>query len=230
VNEAAIDARRLGAVLLVLGATGVVLAALVAFGLLRGAVAARDLDDRIAAGQARIVTNLNQMTTRLDLVATSFDNASATITTTKDALAHASDVLDDVAISTNLLADALNVNIFGNQPFAGLGERFRGLSDRVKVFQDDADTLGMRLNTNATNVSEIADEVRTIRDKVSDLTAEIGSFSHWSEVMNLLIVGAILAGFLVAWVAVGAAVLTWVGWRLRRSGRRVPPGITSAGT
>ncbi len=229
-NEAAIDARRLGAVLLVLGATGVVLAALVAFGLFRGALAARDLDDRIAAGQARIVTNLNQMTTRLDLVATSFDNASATITTTKDALAHASDVLDDVAISTNLLADALNVNIFGNQPFAGLGERFRGLSDRVKVFQDDADTLGKRLNTNATNVSEIADEVRTIRDKVSDLTAEIGSFTHWSEVVNLLIGGAILAGFLVAWVAVGAAVLTWVGWRLRRSGRRVPPGITSAGT
>ena len=176
------------------------------------------------------MTNLNQMTTRLDLVATSFDNASATITTTKDALAHASDVLDDVAISTNLLADALNVNIFGNQPFAGLGERFRGLSDRVKVFQDDADTLGKRLNTNATNVSEIADEVRTIRDKVSDLTAEIGSFTHWSEVVNLLIGGAILAGFLVAWVAVGAAVLTWVGWRLRRSGRRVPPGITSAGT
>ena len=121
------------------------------------------------------------------------------------------------------------MNIFGNQPFAGLGERFRGLSDRVKVFQDDADTLGKRLNTNATNVSEIADEVRTIRDKVSDLTAEIGSFTHWSEVVNLLIGGAILAGFLVAWVAVGAAVLTWVGWRLRRSGRRVPPGITSAG-
>jgi hypothetical protein len=230
VKDAAIDARRLGAVLLVLGATGVVLAALVAFGLFRGALAARDLDDRIAAGQARIVTNLNQMTTRLDLVATSFDNASATITTTKDALAHASDVLDDVSISTNLLADALNVNIFGNQPFAGLGERFRGLSDRVKVFQDDADTLGKRLNTNATNVSEIADEVRTIRDKVSDLTAEIGSFTHWSEVVNLLIGGAILAGILVAWVAVGAAVLTWIGWRLRRSGRRVPPGIASAGT
>jgi hypothetical protein len=56
-----VDLRRMGTTLLVFGVIGMVIAGIVAAGLIGGAIAARNLDDRLAAERVRLVQTLDRV-------------------------------------------------------------------------------------------------------------------------------------------------------------------------
>ncbi len=221
-----VDRRRLGTGMLAFGIIGLALAGVVAVGLLAGGIAARNLDDRLVADQHLIGTTLTRLTLTIESLATSVDNASTTLGTSRNSVLHARDVLAELALASDELASALDVTIVGNQPFDAAVARLHDVSSRVRTFEDDTTKLAANLDTNAGDVAQMSSAVRQMRGQVADLAGAVVSFDRTSDVVGLVVGGIVLGGLLMAWIAVAAAAIAWAGWRLRRAAA-ADPGETS---
>ena len=74
----------MGTTLLVFGVIGMVIAGIVAAGLIGGAIAARNLDDRLAAERVRLVQTLDRVDAAMAQTVTTIDNAGATLASSSD--------------------------------------------------------------------------------------------------------------------------------------------------
>jgi methyl-accepting chemotaxis protein len=211
-----IETRRLGTGMLVFGLVGLVIAAILGIGLIGGAIAARDLDQRLQADQARIADSLHRVSDSMASLAATTDHAGATLQTSSNTLTEAKTVLDSAAATAQSLSEALNVSILGSQPFAQASTRLAELSRTLTAFQGRADALAANLGQNASDASDMADKVRAMQTELDDLATRVEDFDRLGEIVNLALGGIVLAGLLTAWVAIGAAFLAWAGWRLRR--------------
>jgi hypothetical protein len=211
------DRRKLGAGLLVFGLTGVLLAGLIAAGLIGGAVAARNLDERLAADQERLAATLTRLTVSMESLARTTEHASDTLTTSSDTVAEAQLVLQDAASAAGALSSALDISILGSKPFAGASERMGALALRIAAFDEKAASLAQNLGTNAADAAAMTAQVRELKGQAQELATAVADFDRIDQLVSLLVGGIALGGLLVAWVAVGAAMCAWVGWRLRRA-------------
>ena len=209
------ERRRIGAALLAFGVIGLMLAGLLALGLVGGAIAARGLDERLEADQARLAQTLDRLGTTLGSVVTTMDNAGATLESSSTTLIHARDVLDQLAATSDELAGALDITILGNQPFVAASRRFTELAARVRVFREDANVLAARLATNAEDVVALSGRLESIETQVGELADRIDAYDRTGEIVGFFVIGILLGGLLAAWLAVAAATCAWVGWRLR---------------
>jgi tetrahydromethanopterin S-methyltransferase subunit B len=207
--------RRVGTAMVWFGALGVVLAGVIAVSLVGTAIAARDLDERLVADQARLAETVDELATTTGSVATSLDNASATIEASSTAVLHARDVLDELAATSDELASSLNISILGNQPFAGAAARFRDLAERVRVFRDDATVIAERLATNAEDMDALSVRVDAMEARLADYAERIAGSTRIGAIGTWIAFGVLLGGLLAAWLAIAAAACAWVGWRLR---------------
>lgn len=211
------ERRRLGTGLLVFGIIGVLLAAVVAAGLIGGAIAARNLDDRLQADQERIAASLTRLTASMESLALTTDHARATLRASSDALDGAQGVLGSVADTSVAVSDALGAfSILGNQPLAGASERLQGLARSVTAFQERADGLAAAIATNADDAATMTGQIRMLKDEVNQLATQVAAFDRIGEIVGLLMGAAVIGGLLTAWIALGAAFCAWMGWRLRR--------------
>jgi methyl-accepting chemotaxis protein len=213
-----IDRRRLGTGLLVFGLAGMVMATIVAVALVLGAFAARDLDERLAADQARIAASLTRLTVTMESLATTTENAGTTLQTSSDSLADARGVLESASTTMVSLADALNIEIFGSRPFAKASENLAELARTIASFEGRAETLALNLHQNAADAAVMTDQIRQLKGQVNELATRISSFDRIGEMVNLLLGGIVLAALLTAWVGIAGGFCAWVGWRLRRIG------------
>jgi uncharacterized protein YoxC len=210
-----IEPRRLGTGLLAFGLAGAVLAGVAAIALLVGAVGTANLDSRLQDDQVRLAKALGRLTTTVDALATSTSNASATLETTQQTISDSGLVLDQLAVASDALADSLNVSILGNQPFAGGSARLRELAVRVRTLKDDIDNLATKVGTNAADVQGLSQRLADVHGDLDELTTQVRGYDSLDDVTRPLVLGILLAALLVAWIAVGAAVLAWAGWRIR---------------
>ena len=134
--------------MLAFGVVGVVLAGLIAVALLGGAVAARNLDERLVADQNRIAASLTRLTLTMETLAVTADHAGGTLTASRDAMTHASDLLADIAATSTDLANALDISILGSQPFASAANGIRNIGAKTTVFAQDATALAVALDAN----------------------------------------------------------------------------------
>ena len=210
------DRRRLGTGLVVFGLVGMLIAGVVAVALVLGAFAARDLDDRIAADQAKIAASLTRLSVTMESLATTTQNAGTTLETSSEALTQARDVLAETSTTLVSLSDALNIQILGNQPFANASERLASLARTVNSFQGKAEALALNLHQNSTDATLMTDQIRQLKEQVNELASRITGFDRIGEMVGLLLGGAVLGGLLTAWIAIAAAFAAWVGWRMRK--------------
>ncbi len=211
-----IERRRLGTGMLVFGLVGLVIAAVLGIGLVGGAIAARDLDARLQADQARIADSLHQVSDSMTSLAATTQHAGDTLQTSSGTIGEAKDVLASAATTAKSLSDSLNVSILGSQPFARASANLADLSQTLTSFEGRADELAASLDQNASDASDMAVKVRTMQGQVDELATRVEGFNRIGDIVNLVLGGIILAALLTAWVAVGAAFCAWAGWRLRR--------------
>ena len=211
-----VERRRLGTVLLIFGLIGMVLAAVIAAGLIAGGIAARNLDDRIAADQAKLSSSLHRIDASIAKLATSTDHAAATLNTTGALIGEAGLVIEDLAGVSDELANNLNFNILGQQPLAGAANRFRDFGARLRTFQGMTGGLEDNLTTNANDLTSLTTEIEQIGVMTQDLAERVDDFDRAGEIIALMVGGIILGGLLVAWLALAAAFCAWAGWRLRK--------------
>jgi methyl-accepting chemotaxis protein len=211
-----INPRRLGTAMLAFGMTGVILAGLIAVALFGGAVAARNLDDRLVADQNRIAAALTRLTLTMDTLAVTVEHGGDTLASSRDAMTHAADLLKDVAATSTDLANALDISILGSQPFASAANGVRDVGAKTATFAQDATALAATLDANVADATTMAGQIRTATTQTSELAASVVAFDRIDQIVGLLIGGIVLAGLLTLWVAVAAAGCAWLGWRLRR--------------
>jgi hypothetical protein len=215
-NWLEINPRRLGTALLAFGMTGVILAGLIAVALFGGAVAARNLDDRLVADQDRIAASLTRLTLTMETLAVTVEHGADTLAASRDAMTHAADLLADIATTSTDLANALDISILGSQPFASAANGVRNVGAKTTVFAQDATALAVALDANVADATTMAGQIRTAKTQASELAASIVAFDQIDQMVSLLIGGIVLGGLLTLWVAVAAAGCAWLGWRLRR--------------
>jgi hypothetical protein len=172
---------------------GVVVAGIVAIGLIGGAVAARNLDERLTADQARLAQTLGRVDATMAQAVTTIGNAGTTLSTTSETLGSAADVLGRVADTS---VDA-------------------------RTFEDKAGQLAANLAVNSSDTGGLADRVDELRGEVTSLETRVEAFEATGEIVSLLVGGILLLGLLVAWLAIAGAACAWVGLRLRRLGLEV---------
>lgn len=222
-----INRRRLGTGMLVFGLAGMVMAAVVAMALILGAFAARDLDERLAADQAKIAASLTRLSVTMESLATTTQNAGTTLETSSEALTEARDVLETTSTTLVSLADSLNIEILGSRPLARASENLAELARTIATFEGKAQTLAINLHQNATDVTVMTDQIRQLKTQINELASRITGFDRIGEMVALLLGGIVLAALLTAWVGVAGGFCAWVGWKLRRIG--AADGSTAAG-
>lgn len=222
----------MGTAMVAFGLVGMIIAGVVAAGLISGAVAARNLDERLAAEQARLVTTLARVDSTMRQLVTTTDNAGNTLATTSGTLAGAGEVLGRVGDTAQELSTSIDISILGSRPLASASARFAELAVEVRAFQGDAQRLAENLSVNAADVDDLAIELDLLREEVAAVSARVAAFETTGELVSLLVGGILLVGLLVAWLAVAAAGCAWVGLRLRRIGAaadsRPPDGAAPA--
>jgi uncharacterized phage infection (PIP) family protein YhgE len=219
-----VDRRRLGSAMVAFGLAGMVMAAIVAVALILGAFAARDLDTRLAADQARITASLTRLAATMESLASTTQNAGTTLQTTSEALTDARDVLESTSTALASLSDALNIDILGRRPFAAASENLAELALTIGTFEGKAETLALNLDQNATDATAMTDKIRQLTVQVDELASRVDGFDRISEMVNLLLGGIVLAALLTAWVGIAAGFCAWVGWKLRRIAAAGAPG------
>jgi hypothetical protein len=216
-----IDIRRIGTGLLVFGVFGVVVAGIVAIGLIGGAVAARNLDERLTADQARLAQTLGRVDATMAQAVTTIGNAGTTLSTTSETLGSAADVLGRVADTSEELSQSLDISILGARPLSTAAARFGDLAVDARTFEDKAGQLAANLAVNSSDTGGLADRVDELRGEVTSLETRVEAFEATGEIVSLLVGGILLLGLLVAWLAIAGAACAWVGLRLRRLGLEV---------
>jgi hypothetical protein len=216
-----IDLRRMGTGLLVFGVVGMIVAGIVAVGLAAGAISARNLDERVAADQARLVTTLERVDATMARTVTTIGNAGTTLTTTSETIGSAGDVLGRVADTSDELSQSLDVSILGSRPLQGAATRFGQLAVDARAFQDKADALATNLGVNAGDTAALADSIEDLRTELATLQSRVSSFEVTGQLVSYLVGGILLLSLLTAWLAVAGAGCAWFGYRLRRLGSEV---------
>lgn len=214
-----IDARRFGTALLVFGIIGALVAGTVAVGLAGAAIAARNLDDRLASDQARIVAALERVDATMGRLVTTTANASTTLATTSEALGSAGDVLGGLGATAEELSTSIDISILGSRPLAGAAARFGELAVQARSFQGDAQRLAGNLAVNAADVDGLAGELALLRTELDSIAERVAGFEATGEIVGLLVGATLLLAVLAGWLAVAGLFCAWLGLRLRRIDR-----------
>jgi len=221
-----LPARRLGTGLVWFGVVGLVLAAVMMVAWLGGLVAMRDLDERLEADRQATAISLVQTAALMGSSATALEDASTSLGSVQEALDDAGRLLDRLATSTGELAEALNVTILGQQPFAGTSQSFEDVSGDLDVLATRSETLATEVETFHPDLEVVAADLRTVETAIRALAYRVNSFAGVEDLVGLMRGYALLSALLAAWLASLAAGCVWAGRQLQRAG----PGLSAETT
>lgn len=194
-------ARRAGLGLVLFGAIGVVLIAVVAF-VLEDAYRQLELVDTGSGPLAQATSAIGDAATAFTGFGTSIGQAERSATSAATTSRNASD-------TATRLADAMSLSFFGAQPFLPLAQGFRQQATDLTAMANDLDRLATALHQNETDIS-------TLHADLADLHARLGT-SGVPLPLGLL---RVLSGLLLLWLSVPAfAALAFGVWLLRANAR-----------
>jgi hypothetical protein len=223
-----IDPRRLGTGLLAFGVIGALLAGVVAIVLVIGGLSARSLGDRLEADRVALVAALQRASDSIDGASVATGNVQATLDSTETVVGHTSDTLVSLGGAIDGLADALDFSILGQQPLAGAAAAFSGIGDQLRTYAEDLDAVAVDLAANQDDLTSIAADLDDLATRIDAVADRLDAFDRVEELVGLTVLGVVLMGAVVAWVAIAAGLLAWVGWRLRRTATDTPASPTGA--
>ena len=221
-----LPARRLARGLVWFGVAGLVLTTVMMVAWLGGLVAMRDLDERLEADRQATAISLVRAAALMGSSATALEDASASLGSVQGALDDAARLLDELATSTGELAEALNVTILGQQPFAGTSQSFEDVSGDLDILATRSETLATEVETFHPDLEVVAADLRTVETSIRALAYRINSFDGVEDLVGLMRGYALLSALLAAWLASLAAGCVWAGRQLQRAGAAISAETT----
>lgn len=213
-----LPARRLARGLVWFGVVGLVLTTVMMVAWLGGLVAMRDLDERLEADRQATAISLAQAAALMGSSATTLQDASASLGSVQETLDDAARLLDRLATSTGDLAEALNVTILGQQPFAGTSQSFEDVSGDLDILATRSEALATEVETFHPDLEVVAADLRTVETAIRALAYRVNSFDGVEDLVGLMRGYALLSALLAAWLASLAAGCVWAGRQLQRAG------------
>lgn len=216
-----LPARRLGNGLVAFGVVGLLLTAVMTIAWLAGFAAIWDLDERLEADRQATAISLVQAAALMGSSATALADASASLGSVQGALEDAARLLDELATSTGQLAEAVNVTILGQQPFAGTSQSFEDVSGDLDILATRSETLASEVATFHPDLEVVAADLQTVETSIRALSYRVNSFGGVEDLVGLMRGYALLSALLAAWLASLAAGCLWAGRQLQRAGAAV---------
>ena len=210
--------RQLGSWLIGFGVAGLILTVGVAIACLSGWASLQDTEQRLKANRLAAASALSDASRLLGTTSGVMESTNASLGDVATALDDTARLLGGVADSTNEIADAMDVSIFGQRPFAGVGGSFADMSKELTTVSDDAAALSTTLGENEPQLQQVAADLRGIQVSVAGLSGRVRAFSGLEETLGSARVFALLFGLVAIWLAALAAGCVWLGGRLRQIG------------
>jgi hypothetical protein len=209
--------RRLTKGLLAYGVIGLILSLVAALAILLAVGRLSAVGATVGGGADQVGTVLARMTTVLDGAATSAATFGTTIDNGSSALtAAAADIRAIVPQLRDIETQANAINILGSKPLEPLAGLFGQIAGQLGDLDGRLDTVATNLSenrgaltNNAAALSALADETRTLADRLAPATlVQLVDDARWFAIAMVIVV---LAG-----VAVPAAGALVFGWWLRQ--------------
>jgi len=207
--------RRLGTGLLAFGLLGLLLTTVMAASTFGAWSAMGETDQRLEASRVATADALTDAGRLLGSTSRVLENTTASFDEVATALEDTSSLLARVSDSTAELAQAMDLNILGQRPFAGAGESFGEMSRELATVSDDAGALATTLGQNEPELEQVTADLRTIQASIADLAIRIETFTGLEETIGMARGYAFLSGLLALWLAALAGGCVWLGLRLR---------------
>lgn len=221
-------ARRVGGGLVAFGISGLILTIVMTIVWLSGFFAAGDLDERLEADRVAMATALTDAAELMNSTATALESTSGSLGSVGAVLDDTARILDSLAATTAELADALDVSILGQEPFAAAAASLDEIAAELETFAAHADALGAEVETLEPDLATVAEDLRTVEASMTALATRVEAFSGVEEMVGLIRLYALLSALLSLWLAVLAAGCVWVGRQLRRAERASSSGASAA--
>lgn len=223
-----LPARRLGNGLIGFGIAGLVVTIILAVVWLGMLVGMQDLDERLEADREALASALTSTSDLMDSTASALEATTDAMGNVGVALDDAASLLDRLGTTTADLADALNVTILGQRPFAGAAENLETIATDLETFAGHADTLATDIAALGPPLTQLAADLRTVEESVGALAVRVDEFGGVERLVGLVRIYAVLSAVLAAWLAVLAAGCIWAGRQLRSAA--ITPTAEPAGT
>jgi hypothetical protein len=223
-----LPARRLGNGLVGFGIVGIVVTVILAVVWLGMLFAMQDLDERLEADREALAAALTSTSDLMDSTADAIESTTAAMGNVSVALDDAADLLGRLGQTTASLADALNVSILGQRPFAGAAEDLEEIATDLDTFAGHAETLASDIDSLGPPLTQLASDLRTVEESVGTLATRVDAFGGIEQLVGLVRIYALLSAVLAAWLAVLAAGCIWAGRHLRAASLR--PADETSGT
>jgi hypothetical protein len=208
--------RRLGGGLLAFGIAGLVLLAASTVLVLGSLSAVDDAATGFERQRAELLAMLGPAADALDGAAASATNAGVSLSSSADAADRAGALTTRLASSFDALAALSSFDILGSRPFAGVAGQFEQVGADARALSTDLATTSAALRTNVADSAAVADDLRTLADRLESLEEGLNDpagGSLGSAAAALTATRIVLLGLLL-WFAVPAVASTWLGWRL----------------
>jgi hypothetical protein len=215
-----IEPGRAGTALLAFGVIGSVLAAAVAIGLIVLGFVVAGWAPRVETAQASLEMTLSDASFSVGQTALATANLRATVETSQTAIGDAATVLDQAASTVAGLASSIDVTILGQRPFGAAADDLNELSTSLAAFGQSTAAIATDLTSNVDDLEAITANLRDIQADLDAAVERLAAFDDAGRFVTLTGVALVLAGASAAWTAVAAALVAWVGRRLRRTAPR----------
>ena len=217
--------RRLGLALMLYGAVGLAILALV-LAFVAGWIGGDDGSLGLDAGRDQVVRLLDASEDALADAESASRNADLSLVEAADAASSAGGFMNELSGTMRELAGSLRISIFGSQPFAAAADDFDRVSASAAAVATDLQTAATAVRLGGEDLSNLASELGTMQVEIDRMRTTIDSSfavdtSGWR----------VMAVIVITWLAVPALVSFLVGYRWwRPSANRRTPAPTVTGS
>jgi hypothetical protein len=220
--------RPLGAILVVYGLVGLLIALVATWAAVTTATRVEPAAERLDATRDSIVASLDAASVALDRAATAAATAETGLEAAASTTSQAADLLRDLAAGSSGLATAAGtISILGQTPFAGLAEPLTRLATGADALAADIEQLGASLASLAGQAPAVADGLDVLGERLADVARQVEGLGLDDALVSSTRILAAAAALLFAWLAmIAVAALAAGAWLLRWS---EPVGPDEAG-
>ncbi len=199
--------RALGTLLVAYGVLGLVLS-------VAGMVVGFDLATRLERLTGTAGETLQAAARATRAAGDSFASVDASLAESQASAGSAATLARDASTTLDALAVAMEVSILGTQPLEPLGAQFSTSADQAEQLAGTLDTVATSLSDTRTDVASIGTELSILASRLEALGGDVGAGTGAPPLR-------LLAGLLLAWIALQAAGGLLFGVSLLRPARPV---------
>ena len=209
-----------GAGLIAYGLIGIVVFALVAFGVSRPLARVGELTHAVDADIAALVDTMEKTESTVRRMSTSVQGMDDSLGAAQASVTRSSDIATGLSATMLGLRDAMNITIFGTQPLSGLAAGFENAASQLSLLSQDLASISTALGTNRADVIATSESLDELADSVATLTDTVDSGPDLAISDDTLDAVKLGVWAISAWLALFALGCTVLGVYLVVQGSR----------